>query len=382
MGQKEIAIIGPSKKFLSGVSYYTIRLSNALSEFAEVKAILFRNMLPKRLFPGWKRVGEDLTKLEFNENVKVYEILDWYNPISWFKAYRIARKCDAIIFEWWTSSVAHMYLAIGLLNRKNIPIILEFHEVVDPLENAILPIRLYSRIMGKLIRSLASHYVVHSKADLDLITSIYGIPKEKVSVIPHGIYDHYERIENAREILGIRENFVILFFGLIRPYKGLRYLIEAFEALPEEITENSRLLIVGEAWEDKDSLKLAMSSKRKEKITIVDRYVPDSEVSLYFSASDVLVLPYTRASQSGVAHIGMHFGMPIIATEVGGLKESLSEYSGVIFVEANARSITEALMKVYGGKRKFEAPESLRWENIAKKWTGVLEAKTAEKNKE
>ena len=63
-----------------------------------------------------------------------------------------------------------------------------------------------------------------------------------------------------------------------------------------------------------------MNSKRKEKITIVSRYVPDSEVSLYFSASNVLILLYTRASQSGVAHIGMHFGMPIIATEVGGLK--------------------------------------------------------------
>jgi hypothetical protein len=82
--------------------------------------------------------------------------------------------------------------------------------------------------MGKLIGSLASHYVVHSKAELDSITSIYEIPKEKVCVMPHGIYDHYERIENAREILGIKENFVILFFGLIRAHKGLRYLNRSF----------------------------------------------------------------------------------------------------------------------------------------------------------
>ncbi|MEG9194736.1 MAG: glycosyltransferase [Candidatus Methanoglobus sp.] len=381
MEQKEIAIFGPSKRFLSGVSYYTIRLSNALSEFFKVKAVLFRRMLPKRLFPGWKRVGEELTKLEFNENVKVYEILDWYNLISWLKAYRIARKCNAVIFEWWTSSVAHMYLAIALLNRKGIPIILEFHEVVDPLENAILPIRLYSRVMGKLIRSFASHYVAHSEADRNTISKIYKIPKEKISVIPHGLYDHYERVENAKAILGIKENFVILFFGLIRPYKGLRYLIDAFEALPEEIAENSRLLIVGEAWEDRESLRLAMSSGRREKITIVNRYVPDSEVSLYFSASDVLVLPYTRASQSGVAHIGMHFGIPIIATEVGGLKESLSEYSGSIFVDANAGSIAEALGRVYSERRKFEAPERLKWKNIAEEWIKVIEDRIVEKNK-
>jgi len=374
MELKEVAIVGPSKKFLSGVSYYTIRLSNALTEFAEVKAILFRNMLPKRLFPGWKRVGEDLTNLKFDENVKVYEILDWYNPLSWLKAYGIAKKCDAMIFEWWTSSIAHMYLTISILNRKNIPIILEFHEVVDPLESAILPIRFYSRVMGKAIRKLASHYVVHSEADKNLISEIYRVPKEKISVIPHGLYDHYEKVEKAKEVLGIKEEFVILFFGLIRPYKGLRYLVEAFEALPEKVAENSRLLIVGEAWEDKESIKLAMNSKRKENITIINRYVPDSEVSLYFSASDVLVLPYTRASQSGVAHIGMSFGLPIVATKVGGLSDSLGNYIGTKFVEPDAKEIARAIEEVYHERpKKFPVPENLKWEKITKIWKSLLE---------
>jgi glycosyltransferase involved in cell wall biosynthesis len=372
--QKNIAIIGPSRRFLSGVSYYTIRLSNALSEFFKVKAILFRKMLPKKLFPGWRRVGEDLTKIGFDEKVEVYEILDWHSPISWLKAYRIAKKCDALIFEWWTSSVAHMYLAIALMNRKRIPIILEFHEVVDPLENAILPIRLYSRIMGKFVRSLASHYVAHSEADREMISRIYKIPKEKISVIPHGLYDHYERIEHAKEILGIKEKFAILFFGLIRPYKGLKHLIEAFEILSEEIAENSRLLIVGETWEDRESIRLAMNSKRKEKITIVNRYVPDSEVSLYFSASDVLVLPYTRASQSGVAHIGMTFGLPIVATRVGGLSDSLGNYKGTIFVEPNAEEIARAIAEVYNKKpEKFPVPENLKWEKVAELWKSLLE---------
>jgi len=167
---------------------------------------------------------------------------------------------------------------------------------------------------------------------------------------------------------------VILFFGLIRPYKGLRYLIDAFEALPEEIAENSRLLIVGEAWEDRESLRLAMSSRRREKITIVNRYVPDSEVSLYFSASDVLVLPYTRASQSGVAHIGMAFGLPIVATRVGGLSDSLGNYKGTIFVEPNAEEIARAIAEVYNKKpEKFPVPENLKWEKVAELWKLLLE---------
>ncbi len=370
----KIAIFGPSKLFLSGISYYTIRLSNALSAHAEIKAILFRKMLPKKLFPGWRRVGENLTKVDFNSKVSVHEILDWNNPISWLKAYRLAKDCDAVVFQWWTSSVAHMYIAIEMLNRKRIPIILEFHEVVDPLENAILPIRIYSRLMGRLVRKLASHYVVHSQADKEAISKIYRIPEQRISIIPHGLYDHYERIEKAKELLGIKEKFIILFFGLIRPYKGVSYLIEAFENLPGEILSNSRLLIVGEIWEDKEIAKRIEESKLREKITLINRYVPDEEISLYFSAGDVLVLPYLRASQSGVAHIAMTFGIPIVATKVGGLKESLSNYEGAYFVEPNAESIAKALQSIYENPRRdFQAPAELKWENVAKRWIGLIE---------
>jgi len=175
-------------------------------------------------------------------------------------------------------------------------------------------------------------------------------------------------------LLGIKEKFVILFFGLIRPYKGVEYLIEAFEKLPEEILGNSRLLIVGEIWEDKDVVKKIGESKIREKITFINRYVPDEEVSLYFSAGDVLVLPYLRASQSGVAHIAMTFGLPIIATKVGGLFESLSNYEGANFVEANAESIVEALIRIYENPGKdFKVPAELSWDNLAKRWGELIE---------
>ena len=72
--------------------------------------------------------------------------------------------------------------------------------------------------------------------------------------------------------------------GLLRPYKGVKYLLKAFESLPKEVLEDSRLLIVGETWEDNETMRLITHSKYKEKITIVNRYVPDDEVSLYFSA--------------------------------------------------------------------------------------------------
>ncbi|WP_457549418.1 glycosyltransferase [Archaeoglobus sp.] len=373
----KIGIVGPSKRFLSGISYYTIRLSNALSAYADVKTILFRNMLPKRFFPGWKRVGKDLANLNFNEKVEAYEILDWYNPFTWMKAFKLIRDCDAVILEWWTSSVAHMHLILELLNRfsTKIPVVIEFHEVVDPFENSILPIMLYSKVMGKIVRKLANHYVVHSKADKELVSRVYGIPIDKISVIPHGIYDHYTKIEKAKNKLGIKEGFVILFFGLLRPYKGVKYLVKAFERLPDDVIKNSRLLIVGETWEDKESVKLIAKSRHSDKITVINRYVPDNEVSLYFSTSDVVVLPYTRASQSGVAHIAMAFGLPIVASYVGGLKESLSKYRGAIFVKPkDVDALTRAIIDIYRSKRKmFYYPSELKWDKIAKRWIKLLE---------
>jgi len=370
-----VVLIGPSIRFLSGISYYTIRLANALSGSTDVTAVLFRNMLPRRFFPGWKRVGDPLSTVNYTEDVKVMELLDWYRPLSWMQAAAQMRKADIIIFEWWTSSVAHMYLALQLLLFRKVPIIIEYHEVVDPLEQTILPIRIYSVLMGRIIRKRADGYVVHSEADRALVEMSYHVPHDKVMVIPHGLYDQYPVIERtvARKQLGIGEEHVILFFGLLRPYKGVKNLIEAFDSLPTELLHSTRLLIVGEAWEDKDALDRAEKSPNREQITIVNRYIADDEVPVYFSAADLIALPYTRASQSGVAHIAMAFGLPIIATKVGGLEEGLQSYMGALFIAPNNKEeLKRALVQRLREKGSFPPPANLAWSGIGKQWTTFL----------
>jgi glycosyltransferase involved in cell wall biosynthesis len=373
-----VVIIGPSGRFLSGISYFTLRLSNALAVKSDaVTAVLFRNMLPKRLFPGWKRVGKDLSSGQYSEQVKRYEIIDWYNPLTWIAAAAHARDGDLVILEWWTASVAHMYFAILCMMSRR-PVVIEFHETVDPLEQSVGVIRVYARVMGRLIRRLASQYVVHSEADRALISTQYGIDPGRIAVIPHGLYDQYSVMKSreAKTRIGIDEKYCILFFGLLRPYKGVTNLIEAFETLPADIRSESHLFIVGEAWEDHASVLRALQSKYREQITIVDRYVSDDEISLYFSAADVLVIPYTRASQSGVAHIGMAFGLPIIASKVGGLVESLGMYEGTRFVEpGKPEEITRALEDTYHARgSRFQPPEELRWEKIADRWLTLCDS--------
>lgn len=379
MHDLNISIVGPSKRFLSGISYFTIRLANALSTYSNVSVICFRRLLPEFLFPGRTHIGKNISDLEFNPAVQVYDGLDYYNPVTWYNAYQRlkALKPDVIILQWWTSSVSHMHLLMKLMSIPlKSKLIIEFHEVVDPLEESIMPVRLYSRLMGTILRRNLSAYIVHSTSDKLLVAQRYKIDPEKIYVIPHGLYDHYGSImenKKAKDILSIEEEFVILSFGLIRKYKGIPFLIRAFEKLPENIAKRSRLLIVGEIWEDRDELfDQIKSSRDRDRITIIDEYVPDNMIPVYFSAANVVVLPYTRASQSGIAHIAMSFGKPVIVSEVGGLKESMSNYEGTFFVSPeNSDALKEELVKNFGCQKIYNPP-ALGWDIIIKQYLKVV----------
>jgi glycosyltransferase involved in cell wall biosynthesis len=379
---RNICIVGPSKRFLSGISYYTIRLANAMSSEKNVSVVCFRQLLPTFLFPGKSHVGKDISNLNFSSGIPVFDGMDYNNPLTWARAYNFIKekKPDVIILQWWTSSVAHMQLLLKIFaGRLNKPkIIIEFHEVVDPFEESILPIRLYSKLTGKLLRKNLDAYITHSESDKQLVSERYAIAPEKIHVIPHGLYDQYGElleIKEARKSLSINDEFVILSFGLIRKYKGTSYLIRAFEQLPPDVLKKSRLLIVGEIWEDrKELLDQINVSPAHDKITLIDEYVPDDKVNTYFSAADVVVLPYLRASQSGIAHIAMSFGKPVVVSEVGGLKESMAGYEGTFFVPPeDVESIRKSILSLLGVRKYYEAPDQ-KWDKIINRYIELIQS--------
>ncbi|MCQ6962758.1 glycosyltransferase [Methanolobus chelungpuianus] len=377
---KRVCIAGPSKRFTSGISYYTIKLANAMSDPYQVSAICFRQLLPTFLFPGKDHVGKNISSLEFNSKVTVFDGMDYNNPFTWLGAYKFLKqqKPDVVVLQWWTSSVAHMHILLKLFARLTCKpkIIIEFHEVVDPFEESVLPIRIYSKFTGKLLRKNLNAYIAHSESDKELVAQRYNIDPSSIYVVPHGLYDQYGSPldnEKAKSQLSIEEDFVILSFGLIRKYKGVNHLIKAFEQLPDEILQNSRLLIVGEIWDDRREItdQIAASSF-KDKITLIDEYIPDDKVALYFSAADVVVLPYLRASQSGIAHIAMVFGKPVVVSRVGGLQESMADYDGTFFVEpGNVREITTEIAKQFGSEEKYETPERT-WDTTLKYYNEII----------
>ena len=282
-----------------------------------------------------------------------------------------------------------MQLFLKWVNKLGIKskIIVEMHEVVDPLEERIWPIRLYSRIAGRqLIRGLDS-YTTHSQIDKDRIVDVYHIDESMVHVLPMGLSeDYFQQIDrvSAKQELCVDKEFVILYFGLIRHYKGVPYLIEAFNSLPSSIALHSRLLIVGEIWEEGELLqKIVDSSPYKSQITLVSKYIPDSMIPKYFSAADVVVLPYLRASGSAVAHIALTYGKPIILSDVPALREYMGDYQGTIFVKpGDSVSIRDNLVSLYetvesGGDFHYSSTHST-WDDVARQNEIIIESLLSE----
>jgi len=381
----KICIVGPTKRFISGHTTHTIILANSLAKRHQVSVILLRQLLPRFLFPGREHMGKDQYSIDFAPGIKVYDGMDYNSPWSWLGAYRFLKKerPEVIIMLWWSSSVAHMQVFLKLVNRWGVGarMVLDMHEVVDPLEESILPIRLYSRLVGRRLVQGLDAYTTQSQFAKTRVAKVYHIEEDMISVVSMGLYEDYKQpIDSAlcKEELGIKEEFVILYFGLIRHYKGVPYLVKAFNLLPPSIAARSRLLIVGEIWEEEKVLRqLIHASPYKSQISLVPQYVPDVMIPRYFSAADVVALPYLRALGSGVAHLAMPYGKPIITSDLDAMRECLSDYEGALFVSpGDPIAIAEKLAKIHNlytsGKSLVYSPPQNTWDEVARQYAHII----------
>ena len=251
--QLQVCIVGAGKRFLSGISYYTLHLVNALAPSHKVSVILMRRLLPKAFYPGKKRVGANLTQLEYDPGVRVFDGIDWYWLPSIFRslAFLIREHPDVIVFQWWSGTVLHSYLLLALAARLlRSQVVIEFHEVLDTAEAKLPLAQGYVRLVAPLMVRLARGFVIHSEYDRKILQGSYNLEKRPVALIPHGPYNHFQLIgEEQKQQDASTPCCNLLFFGVIRPFKGLEDLIMAFDALSESEIPGYRLTIVGETWE-------------------------------------------------------------------------------------------------------------------------------------
>ncbi|MCK5117647.1 MAG: glycosyltransferase [Candidatus Aegiribacteria sp.] len=333
----KIAFVGPFPPFRGGIAQFTVRLYETLSEYYPVHTFVpvsFSRLYPSFLFPGTSQMEPPGNDLHF----KVNRLLDSCNPVRWLLARHFFRKnsFDWIIVQWW-----HPFFAPVLLNSipGNIKTAAICHNVL-PHENFLLSRLLTSRFIKRM-----DLLVTHSASDTDVVESMIQSSDTLKLYLP--LYDQYLNMDldgcYARQELGYSADAqVVLFFGLIRPYKGLMDLIEAMKHLPRNVS----LLIVGECYSGSSEILEAITTEElSARVRWIDKFVPDNQVAKYFLASDVVALPYRHATQSAVAQIALAFRRVLVLTDTGGLSELVKQGStGFLAEPCSPLSIARAIL--------------------------------------
>ena len=347
----KIALVGPFYPYRGGISSFNRMLYRSLVKENSLLVVNFSRLYPGIVFPGRTQYEEHIRS---SEDISI-RLIDSINPLTWYQAAKVIVDFDpeVLIFHHWHVFFAFQYgiiLRFVKKKRKSCKTIVICHNIFPhermPFGDSIL--KYFFRVSDGFI-------LLAGKLEKDL-RNLIKEPLCRVS--PHPLYSQFGSKINkqkARERLGIKEKRVVLYFGLVRKYKGIEHLIKAVDKVLEKF--DVRFLIVGEFYvKKKEYLELVNSIRRFHKVTIVDRYIPDEEVSTYFSAADVVVLPYVSATQSGIVKIAYHFEVPCIVTNVGGLKEDVKDgETGFVVEPGSELSLAEAIVKYFKDdcERKF-----------------------------
>lgn len=332
----KIAILSPFYPYRGGLAQLNAHLYTELSKHNEVKAYTFTTLYPEFLFPGKTQyVQEGDTATIINSE----RVLSSVNPFSYIKtAHRINRYApDIIIIPYWMSFMAPAFGTISLLLDKHIKIVSLVHNAISHERTLI------EKPLAKYFFNRCDAFIVMSepvREDLLKLTK-----NAKILLQAHPIYDQYaERSEKdiACKELNIPSNKKnLLFFGLIRDYKGLDILIEA----TNNLTDDYQLIIAGECYGSFDKYQqLIDNSSFKHNIKVFEQYIPDTMVSTLFSAADVLILPYRSATQSGVVALAYQMELPMIGTNVGALGKTIEESNtGIVISSATSENIARGV---------------------------------------
>lgn len=360
----KIVIAGTAYPFRGGIAHFNSLLANYLSNKHDVEIITFTRQYPKLLFPGKTQVetgGEPPT-------VPVRQMIDSINPLNWLKVAKEIRKQnpDLLIFKYWLPFFGPCFGTIAKYAKKNSNTkVLFICDNIIPHEKRPCDIA-----FTKYAFKQSDYFIVQSKSVETDLLALY--PNAKYKFAPHPVYEIFgspiEKL-HARKTIGIDSERVILFFGYIRHYKGLMVLLDAIKEISKRETP-PLLLVVGEFYDDENKYRNRVKELQIENyVRFVSSYVPNDEVSIYFSTADVVVLPYLSATQSGITQIAYNFDKPVIATDVGGLAEVVIDgKTGFIVPPNDPQKFTDAILKFYSEKKEELFSENVKIEKRKYSW--------------
>ena len=402
MIKTKVTILGPSHPYRGGIVHFNTSLVAAAkdNDSLDTQVVTWKRLYPTFLLPKPESEFQDHRSKETYSIENEQRFLDYLNPLTWLKLVRKVRshRSDIFLVHWQQPVQFPVYLAIFLLLKlfTKAKVYTIAHNVTQHENSAV------SSILSKIIFKLSNTVVAHSSSEADKAAEIVG--EDKVISLYHPLYNIFasgelDRGEIADELGLDASRKYLLFFGFIRPYKGLEYLIEAYNLIAKD-NPKLDLIIAGELfwkvakkqskWQKFKRLPFKVVSKlliRKAnveqynplaliskyglegRVKVFNSYIPNEDVYKYFTVSEALVLPYVSASQSGPVQIAYNYNKPVLASAVGGLNDVIeNDKSGYLFTSQDPADIAQKIEKFVKSRRKWsesvdEYKQRFSWES-------------------
>lgn len=356
----KIALLSTFYPYRGGIAQFSAKLFRALEDENEVKAYTFKRQYPSVLFPGKTQFVEPGDNAD---PVPALRVLDSTNPLSFSKTAKEINKFDpdVLISQYWMTFFGP---AIGSVHKK-----VKGAKKVSIIHNMIPhEKRFFDKPANKHFLKYNDGFVVLSKAVRDDLLSLK--PDAKYLLVDHPVYDQFgDRLERNTALEKLKldpKKKYLLFFGFIREYKGLDLLLQSLS----QLDVSYEVIITGEVYGSFEKYQQIIDQNNlADRVHIYNDYIPDEEVTLYFSAADVCMLPYKGATQSGITAVSHHFEVPIIATDVGGLKETIRHgETGLIVDSPEPALIGEAINQYFDENLKDHFSNNIKIEKAQRSW--------------
>lgn len=370
----KIAILSPIYPYRGGIAQFSAMLYSQLQkEGHTVEAFNFKRLYPDFLFPGKTQYVEEGDHALAVDSVR---ILDSIHPFSYGRTVAAIRNFapDVLIISYWMSFFVPAYAYIAHRMKKRCKVIALIHNAI-PHEA-----RFFDKPMASLLfRQCHGFIVLSDPVRNDLL---HLCPGAAYIQNPHPLYDHFgekrDKTDACRSLRIDSRKRNLLFFGLIRDYKGLDLLIEAAGRLDDTY----QLIIAGECYGSFDAYQAQIdASPARERIFVYNRYIRDEEIPLFFSAADALILPYRSATQSGVVSVAYHYDLPMVSTPVGDFPNSIGvPGTGVVASDISAGALERGIREMFTKENQARFPlclarekAALSWETLTKKLLAFIE---------